>query len=97
MADVGGTSGPPRLNRSAFRIRFAATGMASGHMPGAAVMKKNSYAAAAQFVMSKTEPEREAKKVGKAIADEIGKFMSAHGIPTLRSTNAGDRAPAPER
>ncbi len=70
---------------------------ASGHMPGAAVMKKNPYVAAAKFVMSKTEPERESKKAGKAIANEIGKFMSAHGIPTLKSTKAGDRAPAPER
>jgi hypothetical protein len=56
----------------------------SGHMPGAAVTR-NPYVAAAKFVMSKREPEREAKKVGKAIADEIGKFMAAHGIPTLKS------------
>jgi len=32
---------------------------ASGHMPGAAVMHKNPYVAAAKFVMSKKEPERE--------------------------------------
>jgi len=30
---------------------------ASGHMPGAAVMHKNPYLAAAKFVMSKKEPE----------------------------------------
>jgi Domain of unknown function (DUF4410) len=54
---------------------------ASGHMPGAAVTR-NPYVAAAKFVMSKREPEREAKKVGKAIADEIAKFMAAHGIST---------------
>ena len=62
---------------------------ASGHMPGAAVMHKNPYAAAAKFVMSKNDPEREAKKVAKAIADEIGKFMAAQGIPTLKSSKAG--------
>jgi hypothetical protein len=61
----------------------------SGHMPGAAVMHKNPYAAAAKFVMSKNDPEREAKKVAKAIADEIGKFMAAQGIPTLKSSKAG--------
>jgi hypothetical protein len=55
---------------------------ASGHMPGAAVTR-NPYVAAAKFVMSKTEPEREAKKVAKSIADEISKFMAAHGIPTI--------------
>jgi len=38
---------------------------ASGHMPGA-VMTKNPYVAAAKFVMSKREPEQEAKKVAKA-------------------------------
>lgn len=54
---------------------------ASGHMPGAA-MTKNPYVAAAKFVMSKREPEREAKKVAKAIASEIGKFMAAQGIAT---------------
>jgi Domain of unknown function (DUF4410) len=69
---------------------------ASGHMPGAAVMK-NPYVAAAKFVMSKTEPEREAKKVGKAIADEVGKFMAAHGIPTLKSMKGSGGAPARER
>lgn len=58
---------------------------ASGHLPGA-VVAKNPYVAAAKFVMSKREPEREAKKVAKSIADEIGKFMVAQGIPTLKST-----------
>jgi hypothetical protein len=65
---------------------------ASGHMPGAAVMRKNPYVAAAKFVMSKREPEREAKKVAGAIADEIGKFMVAQGIPTLKSMKATDGA-----
>jgi hypothetical protein len=65
---------------------------ASGHMPGAAVMHKNPYAAAAKFVMSKKEPEREAKKVAKAIADEIGKFMAAQGIPTLKSGKSSGAA-----
>lgn len=55
---------------------------ASGHMPGAAVMQ-NPYVAAAKFVISRREPEREAKKVAESIADEIGKFMAAHGIPTI--------------
>jgi len=41
--------------------------------------------AAAKFVMSQREPEQEAKKVAQAIADEIGKFMAAQGIP-LKST-----------
>jgi len=58
---------------------------ASGHLPGA-VVAKNPYVAAAKFVMSKREPEREAKKVAKSIADEIGRFMIAQGIPTLKST-----------
>ena len=61
---------------------------ASGHMPGAAVMHKNPYVAAAKFVMSKKEPEREATKVAGAIADEIGKFMAAQSIPTLKSSKA---------
>ena len=34
---------------------------ASGHMPGA-VMTKNPYVAAAKFVMSKKEPDKEAKR-----------------------------------
>ena len=65
---------------------------ASGHMPGAAVMHKNPYAAAAKFVMSKKEPEREAKKVARSIADEIGKFMAAQSIPTLKSSKASGAA-----
>jgi hypothetical protein len=56
---------------------------ASGHMPGA-VMTKNPYVAAAKFVMSKREPEREAKKVASSIAQEIGKFMAAQGIATQK-------------
>jgi hypothetical protein len=55
---------------------------ASGHMPGYAVMG-NPYVAAAKFVMSKREPEKETKKIAKAIAKEIGKFMESQGIPTL--------------
>jgi hypothetical protein len=39
--------------------------------------------------MSKMEPEQEARKVAQAIANEIGKFMTAHGIGTLKS--AGSR------
>jgi hypothetical protein len=64
---------------------------ASGHMPGAAVMR-NPYVAAAKFVMSKKEPEKEAKKLAKSIAEEIGKFMAAHGISTLKSMKANGRA-----
>lgn len=56
---------------------------ASGHMPGA-VLSKNPYAAAAKFVMSKREPDKEAKKIASSIAHEIGKFMIAQGIPTLK-------------
>jgi len=67
---------------------------ASGHMPGAAVIHKNPYVAAAKFVMSKkeSEREREAKKVARSIADEIGKFMSAQSIPTLKSSKASGAA-----
>jgi hypothetical protein len=60
---------------------------ASGYLPGA-VAVKNPYVAAAKFVMSKREPQQEAKKVAKAIADEIGKFMAVQGIPTLKSTRS---------
>jgi Domain of unknown function (DUF4410) len=60
---------------------------ASGHLPGG-VATKNPYVAAAKFVMSKREPEQEARKVAQAIADEIGKFMVAQGIPTLKSTSS---------
>jgi len=67
---------------------------ASGHMPGA-VMTKNPYVAAAKFVMSKREPEQEAKKVAKAISAEIGKFMTAQRIPTLKSMKESGSAPAP--
>lgn len=70
---------------------------ASGHMPGAAVMRKNPYVAAAKFVMSKREPEKEARKVARAIADEIGKFMVAQGIPTLKSMKATGNASAQGR
>jgi ethanolamine utilization protein EutA (predicted chaperonin) len=52
------------------------------------VVAKNPYVAAAKFVMSKREPEREAKKVAQAIAEEIGKFMVAQAIPTLESAGA---------
>lgn len=52
---------------------------ASGHLPGGVAMK-NPYVAAAKFVISKREPEQQAKKVAKAILDEIGKFMAAQGI-----------------
>jgi hypothetical protein len=64
---------------------------ASGHLPGA-VLTKNPYVAAAKFVMSRREPEREAKKVAKAIAGEIGKFMAVQGIPTLKSMKATNGA-----
>jgi hypothetical protein len=66
---------------------------ASGHMPGA-VLTKNPYVAAAKFVMSKREPEREAKKVASSIAQEIGKFMAAQGIPTLKSMKTNGETPA---
>jgi hypothetical protein len=61
---------------------------ASGHLPGG-VVTRNPYVAAAKFVVSKMEPEQEARKVAQAIANEIGKFMAAQGIPTLKS--AGSR------
>ncbi len=32
--------------------------------------------------MSKKQPEKEAKKIAQAIAEAIGKFMKAQGIPT---------------
>lgn len=68
---------------------------ASGHMPGA-VMMMNPYVAAAKFVMSKKEPEKESKKIAKAIAQEIGKFMTAQGIPTLQVMKEnGQTPPAP--
>ena len=66
---------------------------ASGHMPGA-VVSKNPYVAAAKFVMSKKEPEREAKKVASSIAQEIGRFMASQGIPTLKSTKTNGETPA---
>ena len=65
---------------------------ASGHMPGA-VVSKNPYVAAAKFVMSKREPEGEAKKVASSIAQEIGKFMAAQGIPTLKSMKVNGGTP----
>ena len=52
-----------------------------------AVALKNPYVAAAKFVMSKREPKLEARKVAQAIADEIGKFMAAQQIPTLKSSD----------
>ena len=60
---------------------------ASGYLPGA-VAVKNPYVAAAKFVMSKRQPEQEANKVAQGIANEIGKFMVAQGIPTLRSSGS---------
>ena len=59
---------------------------ASGHMPGA-IMMHNPYVVVAKLVMSKKQPEKEAKKIAQSIADEIGKFMAAHGIPTKKSTS----------
>ena len=44
----------------------------------------NPYVAATKFVLSKDEPEQETKKIAKAIAREIGKFMESQGIPTLK-------------
>lgn len=67
---------------------------ASGHMPGAVVMM-NPYAAAAKFVMGKKEPEKETKKIGKQIAEEIGKFMMAQNIPTLKAMKASGMTPPP--
>jgi uncharacterized protein DUF4410 len=60
---------------------------ASGYLPGA-VAVKNPYVAAAKFVMSNREPEQEARKVAQAIANQIAKFMSTQGIPTLKSTES---------
>jgi hypothetical protein len=60
---------------------------ASGYLPGG-VATKNPYVAAAKFVMSKREPEQEANKVAQAIANEIGKFIAALRIPTLKSTQS---------
>jgi hypothetical protein len=68
---------------------------ASGHMPGA-VVTMNPYVAAAKFVMGKKEPEKETKKVGKQIADEIGKFMTAQGIPTLNALKAAGKKLPPD-
>jgi hypothetical protein len=53
---------------------------ASGHMPGA-VVTKNPYVAAAKFVISRRQPDLEAKKAASSIAHEIGKFMDAQGLP----------------
>ena len=64
---------------------------ASGHMPGAVAMH-NPYVAAAKFVMSKKQPDKEAKKVAKSIAEAIGKFMAAQGIPTLQAKGGSSGA-----
>ncbi len=58
------------------------------------MLTKNPYVAAAKFVMSKREPEREAKRVASSIAQEIGKFMAAQGIPTLKSMKTNGETPA---
>ncbi len=55
---------------------------ASGHAPGA-ILSLNPYVAAAKFVMTKNEPQKESKKIGDAIAKELGKFMAAQHITTL--------------
>ncbi len=52
-------------------------------MPGAVVMH-NPYVAAAKFVMSKKQPDKEAKKIAQSIADAIAKFMKAQGIATRK-------------
>ena len=70
---------------------------ASGHIPGAAVTRENPSVAAAKFVMSKTEPEKEDRKVARAIADEIGNLWSLRGIPTLKSMKATGNAYAQGR
>lgn len=72
---------------------FDANG-ASGHMPGAVVIP-NPYVAAAKFVMAKQEPEKETKKIAKQMASEIGKFMTAQGIPTLQAMQKSGQAPPP--
>ena len=54
----------------------------------AASHSDDSAGAGRPFVMSKREPEREAKKVAKSIAAMLGKFMVAQGIPTLESTES---------
>jgi hypothetical protein len=70
------------------------TNGASGHMPGAVVIP-NPYVAAAKFVMAKQEPEKETKKIGKQMAVEIGKFMTAEGIPTLKAMQQSGQTPPP--
>jgi len=70
------------------------TNGASGHMPGAVAIP-NPYVAAAKFVMAKQEPEKETKKIGKQMAVEIGKFMTAQGIPTLKSMQNAGQTPPP--
>jgi hypothetical protein len=46
------------------------------------------FVAAAKFVMSKLEPEQEANRIAQAIANQIGKFMIAQRISTLRSSGS---------
>ena len=49
---------------------------ASGHMPGAAVMHKNPYVAAAKFVMSKKEPEERGEE---SCPVNCGRNRQVHG------------------
>jgi hypothetical protein len=67
---------------------------ARGHLPGATATT-NPYVAATKFIMAKKEPEKETKKVGQQIADEIGQFMAAQTIPTLQAMKVAGMAPPP--
>lgn len=74
-------------------LTFDAKG-ASGHMPDAA-MTTNPYVTSTKIVMAKKEPEKETRKVGRQIADEIGKFMAAQNIPTLKAMKETGMTPPP--
>ncbi|MEJ0001049.1 MAG: DUF4410 domain-containing protein [Verrucomicrobiota bacterium] len=64
---------------------------ASGHAPGA-ILTLNPYVAAVKFVMTKDEPQKESKKIGDAIAKEIGKYMAAQHIATLEQIRTAEGA-----
>src|SRR5438874_101628 len=66
---------------------------AGGHMLGAAVMHKNPYAAAAKFVMSKKQRERERGEESCRV--NYGRDRQVYGraiIPTLKSSKPSGAA-----
>jgi len=67
--------------REPFLMIGSATGAAGGMMPGG-IVSKNPYVMAAKFVISRGATERDVKRQGAAIGDDIVKYINNGPVPT---------------